>query len=269
MKKILLLLLVLFLTSCKPTEIEEENNNENKIEREITVLEGVVLKDTPYETNTYHYTTNIEGPRVVLIGGIHGDEVAGWSAALSFIDDNNFVGEVLLIPRANYLATYLVQRYPGSNNKGNYNGVVYSDLNRVLPGNKAGTITEQIAYELYQTIMDFNPDFVIDMHESIRNYADASPRLGNSIIYENVKSSLIVMMLVEEYNNLFTKDGDLPFIYDNSPPVGSFNYHFGHKEGFYTFTIETDRQLPLEKRVTQQINIINTFFELIQEGRIK
>ncbi len=269
MKKVLLLFLLLFLTGCKDHEIDGDGNDKNKIEREITVSEGVILKDTPYETNTYHYTTNIEGPKVVLIGGIHGDEVAGWTAAEMFVETNNFVGEVLLIPKANSLATYLVQRFPGSNDNGNYNGEKYSDLNRIMPGKKDGTVTEKIANEIYQTIMDFNPDFVVDMHESIRNYADSKPRLGNSIIYENIKSSIVVMQLVEEYNKLFTEEGELPFIYDNSPPQGSFNYHFGNIEGFYTFTIETDRQLPLEKRITQQINIVNTFFELIKEGKIR
>lgn len=269
MKKVLLLLVLLLLVGCEPNEIENPNNGNNEIERTIDVTEEVLLKNTPYETNAYYFTTNIEGPRVALVGGIHGDEVAGYLAAESFIDENNFIGTVLLIPRANFLATYLVQRYPGINNGGVYNEVKYSDLNRAMPGDKNGSVTAQIAYELYQTIMDFNPDYLIDMHESLRSYADLNPRLGNSIIYENGKSALVVMMLVEQYNKNYLNDGDLPFIYDNAPPQGSFNYHFGKIEDLYTFTIETNRQLALEKRVIEQKNIVKTFFELIKEGRIK
>lgn len=269
MKKVLLLLVLLLLVGCEPNEIENPKNGNNEIERTIDVTEEVLLKNTPYETNAYYFTTNIEGPRVALVGGIHGDEVAGYLAAESFIDENNFIGTVLLIPRANFLATYLVQRYPGINNGGVYNEVKYSDLNRAMPGDKNGSVTAQIAYELYQTIMDFNPDYVIDMHESLRSYADLNPRLGNSIIYENGKSALVVMMLVEQYNKNYLNDGDLPFIYDNAPPQGSFNYHFGKIEDLYTFTIETNRQLALEKRVIEQKNIVKTFFELIKEGRIK
>ncbi len=40
-----------------------------------------ILADTIYETEVFQFETDREGPRVCIVGGIHGDELAGWNAA--------------------------------------------------------------------------------------------------------------------------------------------------------------------------------------------
>lgn len=258
-----ILLLLLCLVGCNTTNNNENNDDNNNVDDEVIVNRSVILKDTIYATYSYHFITNKPGDKVVIIGGIHGDEIAGYMAAEKLIDDNPFVGEVLLIPKANILATQLNQRYPGSNNKGKYDGLVYSDLNRCLPGDKNGTITEKIAYELVSVITEFNPKYIIDLHESLRSYRDANPRIGDSLIYSNTASAWIALQVVEHFNETYLEEGDVIFRLDSNAPDASFNSYFGSL-GYVTLTIETNRQLKLEKRITQQLDLIKSFFYVIQ-----
>lgn len=258
MKKALSLLILIttlfFVSSCG-------SNNDIKIEtkyRDKTILSG-----TLYETKAHYYSSNKEGFRVAIVGGIHGDEIAGWTAAEKLVSENPFFGEVLLIPRLNFLATELRQRYPGAGNKGLYNEVQYHDINRVFPGKEDGTITEQIAYEVVKVINEFNPEYVIDLHESLRSYSDPNPRLGDEVIYSNSKSAGVALQIVERFNELYLEEGDVRFIFDNNPPSGSFNYHFGFTEQIVSLTFETNRQLPIAKRIDQQLKLIQVFFDVL------
>ncbi|MGI6781638.1 MAG: hypothetical protein ACOX56_02230 [Acholeplasmataceae bacterium] len=247
-----ILLLLLCLVGCN-----------NKQEEKVKIKKFSILKDTIYETDVYHFITNKPGSKVVIIGGIHGDEVAGYSAAERLLEENPFAGEVLLIPRANILATQLNERYPGAQTKGVYKGVTYSDLNRCLPGNANGTITEKIAHELVTVIKDFEPTYIIDLHESLRSYKDSRPKIGDSLIYSNKESAWIALQMLEHFNETYLEPGDVVFRLDSNAPKGSFNNYFGSL-GYMTFTIETNRQLRLEKRITQQLDLIKTFFYIIQ-----
>ncbi len=252
MKRFLILLMVIFLVGCK------------KSEQEVTVNKKTLLENTINKIDVYHFITHKKGSKVVIIGGIHGDEEAGYLAAERLLEDNPFTGEVLLIPRANYLATQLKERYPGVRNspKGLYDGVIYSDLNRCLPGDENGSITEKIAFEIIKVIKEFEPEYIIDLHESLRSYSDSQPRLGDSLIYSNQKSAWIAMQVLEYFNETYLEEGDVVFRLDSSAPDGSFNNYLGSL-GYITLTIETNRKLNLEKRITQQLNLVKSFFHII------
>lgn len=256
-KRLIGILLLLFcLVGCTKTDKDD-------FQYEVFKEKFSILKDTIYETDVFHFTTNKPGSKVVIIGGVHGDEVAGYMAAERLIEDNPFTGEVLLIPRANILATQLNERYPGIQTKGVYDGITYSDLNRCLPGSESGTITEQIAHEIVTVIKEFNPTYIIDLHESLRSYKDSRPRIGDSLIYSNKESAWVALHVLEHFNETYLEEGDVVFRLDSNAPDGSFNNYFGSL-GYMTFTIETNRQLKLEKRITQQLDLIKTFFYIIQ-----
>ena len=133
-------LLITMLSGCKPPEEELENN--------ISKTSYEILPSTIYETTVYVFTSTIPGPTIMIVGGIHGDELAGWQAAQTLVTKNDYTGTVILIPKANTLATTLQKRYPGQDTKGIYEGITYSDLNRIFPGKENGSATEQIAYAI-------------------------------------------------------------------------------------------------------------------------
>ncbi|MCF6476804.1 succinylglutamate desuccinylase/aspartoacylase family protein, partial [Nonomuraea sp. MG754425] len=97
-----------------------------------------------------------EGPRMVMFGGIHGDEPMGSETVrrlLHTIDPADLTGTIVAVPVANpYAHQALTRNTP-------LDGV---NLNRIFPGSPHGSITEQLAATLTQ-ILD-GADYFIDFH---------------------------------------------------------------------------------------------------------
>jgi len=97
------------------------------------------------------------GPRLGLIAGIHGDEPLGVEIVrrlLTDLEGETFGGEVVALPVANaYAFAALTRSTP----------VDSANLNRVFPGNRDGTSSEQIAHLISS---EFLPgcDYLIDLH---------------------------------------------------------------------------------------------------------
>ena len=229
-----------------------------------------ILQDSIYETAVYKFTSNVPGKKVAIVGGIHGDEVAGWKAALKLKERRNFIGEVLIIPQASILACKREERYPGRGLGGIVNGVSYKDLNRNFPGDPNGNVTKQIAHAITETVKDFDPDVVVDLHESLRSSSssffdqDTSSRLGDLLIYGNSWTSLFTQTVIEDYNDLYLQEGDYPFGTDTYAPGNSFNQYFGkYYEDRLVLTIETTRYIndttPKDegRRIQQQLELID------------
>lgn len=98
-----------------------------------------------------------DGPKFVVIAAQHGDEGYGVLALLDLmaeIDATNLRGELWLLPCVNpfgYIAGKRVSPYDGQ------------DMNRVHPGQKEGTLTQQIARFLYEQVFP-EADLLLDLH---------------------------------------------------------------------------------------------------------
>lgn len=280
-----LLLLIGILSSCGNVTSSESTPvstlpssdiESSTIEIENTVETWNILEDTIYETTVYKFTSNIPGKKYAIVGGIHGDEVAGWKAALRLKERRDFTGEVLIIPQASILACKREERYPGKGKP--VNGITYKDLNRNFPGNQDGNVTKQIAYAISETVKDFNADVIVDLHESLRSSSssffdqDTSSRLGDLLIYGNSWTSLFTQTVIEDYNKLYLQDGDYPFGTDTYAPGDSFNQYFGKLyEDRLVITIETTRFIndstPKDesRRIEQQLELIGMILEYAAE----
>ena len=96
-----------------------------------------------------------EGPRVLIIAGIHGDEFEPMLAAnelLNILNGKIKSGSLTIIPVANPSAFELGKRC----------GQDGLDMARTFPGNQHGTITERMASQLAMHIK--NADYLIDLH---------------------------------------------------------------------------------------------------------
>lgn len=254
------LLLIVTCSACKSVEEEPDNL--------VTKTSYEILASTIYETTVYVFTSNLPGPTVMIVGGIHGDEIAGWQVAQTLVTKDDYRGKVIIIPKANILATTLQKRYPGQETKGVYQGISYSDLNRVFPGKIDGTITEQIAYAIIEEVEKYQPDYIVDLHESRRSYTDKkSPLIGDEIIYGNSKSTFFAYDMVDLFNKEYLAVGDIKFAVDNSAPMGSFNNYCGNNYEAIVLTIETNRQLNLSRRIEQQLAFIEILFKLAKENK--
>lgn len=264
---VLLFLSVFTLVACDNGENEggEPNKKDPDPENIVSHETYNIMVGTQNETTVHIFKSNLPGPKVVIVGGIHGDEVAGWKTALSFVERENFFkGEVIIIPQAYIRADNMVNRYPGYTAT---NGAKYSkslDLNRNFPGKANGTETEQIAYAITQEVEKHDADYIIDLHESRRSYSNSNPLLGDLLIYGNVDSSLICYDLVNEFNKSYLKEGEVNFFYDTNAPDGAFNQYFGDTyPDKIVFTVETNRQLKEARRIEQQTQMLDLLFETI------
>jgi hypothetical protein len=163
------------------------------------------LRDTNLDTDVYILDSGKPGATGLLIGGTHGNEMAGSVAALVALENSVVTtGKLIVIPYTNRSAQsvkdtrnhieprHLIQSRGGERyltygdrrtdivdqesadpdeyeNPGGYvlkNGKESRNLNRTYPGKPGGTRTEQLAYAIIALILKEQVDFSLDMHEA-------------------------------------------------------------------------------------------------------
>jgi uncharacterized protein len=98
------------------------------------------------------------GPRIVLFGGIHGDEANGVESVrriVEAIDVAELSGTVVAVPVCNPYAYETMTRHTMQDGL---------NLNRLFPGDRNGSLTEQLAAVLSE--IQEGADFFIDYHSS-------------------------------------------------------------------------------------------------------
>lgn len=97
------------------------------------------------------------GPRILMLGGVHGDEFEGQVMAMKLmrsLDIDNVQGQIIIMSAANAPAAYAGQRTSPFDE---------GDLNRSYPGDPAGSPTQQIAY-LIDSVLLSRVDYLLDFH---------------------------------------------------------------------------------------------------------
>ncbi len=150
------------------------------------------LKGTNLDTRVYYLDSGIPGATALVIGGTHGNEPAGSMAALVLVENSSVKqGRLIVIPHANPSAASILDtrcsipyRHALDGKSGTrymyygdrrtdpadhrwWNGDTRArNLNRVWPGDRQGTPTQQLAYAIFNLIQTENVDFLIDFHEA-------------------------------------------------------------------------------------------------------
>lgn len=251
------------------------------------------VSGSAYSTPYYIYKTNKVGPKIVIVGGIHGDEIAGWKQAealktmldkakLGKVDDmiKGICGTILLMPKANIKGCNNLTRAIESS------GDAYN-LNRAFPTKRyssANAVAKNLADALCNVIDQFmatpNPGYtgknvIIDLHESRGSYKFPvnNAALGYTLIFNN--QALWMDDLLFHYNETYRPDGELSFASNPANVGGSFSLHFSTTyKSDIVFTIETDRQyiggrntVDEAIRIRQQKDVLTATFDMIW-GRI-
>ncbi|MDQ3192675.1 MAG: succinylglutamate desuccinylase/aspartoacylase family protein [Bacteroidota bacterium] len=137
------------------------------------IINGVTIKpgeSTQVSLNTYRLPTRtvidipvyvhrsmIDGPVVLLLAGMHGDEINGVEIIRSLIVNNTFTklnkGTVIAIPVINIVSfVYGTRSLPDGR-----------DLNRCFPGSINGSLGSRIAHDLMSEVIP-QIDFGLDFH---------------------------------------------------------------------------------------------------------
>lgn len=118
----------------------------------------IKINDVPsFFHEIYEYGCKDESPKIMVTGGIHGDEVTGIYVAEKLVDYFNMnelkKGFIKIIPRCNPVATRQMSR------KSFYDEL---DMNRIFPGDENGSTTMRTASNIWME-SDF-ADIIIDLH---------------------------------------------------------------------------------------------------------
>ncbi len=98
------------------------------------------------------------GPTILLTACIHGDEVGGIATIqeiFKIAEKNLLKGKIYAFPLLNPIGFKNLSRYINLKNE---------DLNRSFPGKKGGSLSERIAYQIFNAILEKKPDLVLDLH---------------------------------------------------------------------------------------------------------
>ncbi|MEQ9310513.1 MAG: succinylglutamate desuccinylase/aspartoacylase family protein [Balneolaceae bacterium] len=124
------------------------------------------------------YRSKIDGPVLLLTGGLHGDEINGIEIIRSLMDSKQIIpqrGTVIALPIVNVYGFIL-------NVRGVPDG---KDINRSFPGAKGGSLARLLAYTLMNDIIP-NIDCGIDFHTGGASRANF-PQIRCSFNLQNAK----------------------------------------------------------------------------------
>lgn len=187
------------------------------------------LKNTPGDTVVYIFRGKEEGGRVLILGGTHPNEPAGFVTAVVLIENIRVErGSLFIIPRANASGfthsdpqegspqrfavptpsgprlfrlgsrlTNPVHQWPDPaiyvNPAGQkLSGMEARNLNRCYPGRAKGYLTEKMAFAVMELIRTENIDLGIDLHESAPEYP-----VINAIVFHENSSELAALALMD------------------------------------------------------------------------
>jgi predicted deacylase len=97
------------------------------------------------------------GPRILLLGGVHGDEYEGQVMLMKLMRElsiENVCGQLIVMSAANAPAAYAGKRTSPLDG---------GNLNRAYPGNSKGTPTERIAHFI-ETVLMPRVEYLLDFH---------------------------------------------------------------------------------------------------------
>lgn len=227
-------------------------------------LFGYLMEKTVYQTPIFHFEGVQNGPAVLIIGGTHGNEAAGFEAVHRLLEQfsKNGVkqGEIFLIPEANKLAVLNNRRrIPVSADV----DIEKGNLNRCYPGDPKGLPMEKEAYEIAGLIKNESIKLVLDLHESKKLHMEtANPDgsysgLGQTLIYTpNEDATWLGMIVLDQLNSSIDSEQN-QFSMVERPIKGSTAWMAGEIFGIPGFTVETYSKLPLEDRIRYQARIVN------------
>ena len=188
-----------------------------------------------------YYLSGGGKPLLMVIGGIHGDEISGIEMTRELEKRTLSKGSLLLIPEANREAV----------KNGNRTEYYMEDLNRAFFYRKDEK-TFKITKEIIGVIEKYKPDMILDFHESYYNYdesRDPDFYIGNTVIFQQ-------NTMDNHFELVFhlTEEGFIPL---TGAPEGSFNREVSQRLNIPVITVEVSREDSIEVRKRKYESVFN------------
>jgi len=225
------------------------------------------LQGTPGDTPVYIFEGPAKGGTVLVLGGTHPNEPAGFLTAVLLAENIRIVrGKIVIVPRANASGfthsdpqegspqrydiattsgartfrlgarvTNPVHQWPDPTiyvNPGGQTlaGIEARNLNRAYPGRPDGNLTERVAYALMALIKAEGVELGIDLHESAPEY----PVINALVFHENASDLAATAQMALQSEGL-------DFRLEASPPNlrGLSHREWGDAAGIMAVLLET------------------------------
>ncbi len=236
----------------------------------------VYWADTPQALDVYRIYGRQDGPTVMILGGIQGDEPGGFLSADSYTDLALKRGNLIIVPRANFKSITQFHRGPDG------------DMNRKFKEGLKDDPDLKIIDTLKSLIAE--SDLLLNLHDGSGFYRPkwestmfGPHRYGQCLIADtdlyhhkatgrNIPLAMYAQKVIEAVNkeideprhhfhffNTKTSDNDSPY----QEQRGSATYYALTQVGIPAFGVETSKQLPtLDMKVYQHNLAVNAFLEL-------
>ena len=209
---------------------------------------GVLMAGTRYQTPFYVHSGESPGPTIVVIGGVHGDETAGYLAARQLVNWKVRRGTLVVVPDANVPAIKANQRF------------VERNMNALFPGKADGDGNQRLAYALWQLIKNSKPDLLLTLHESRGFYREDRARYGQTFTFDFPKYADRFERVAGATNSEIDVSREQFSLkieaFPTCPTFCATKYL-----AIPATSIETARPLPLKRRVELQLSALRAFFE--------
>ncbi|MBU1196046.1 MAG: succinylglutamate desuccinylase/aspartoacylase family protein [Proteobacteria bacterium] len=228
------------------------------------------------ELHVYRINGTHPGKTLLIIGGIQGDEPGGFLAADFFADFLLEKGNLIVVPRANFMSIVKQERK------------INQDMNRKFLNDDIPNYESKVVNVLKTLICE--SDCFINLHEGSGIYSsewkseDKNPqRFGQSIIADDsvlissngqktVNLEEIAEAVIQKINQQIS-DPEYHFHFNNHKTMHPDSIHKEQLRSatYYAykvcqipaFGIESAKSLPLEQKVRQHIYAINGFLEIL------
>lgn len=229
---LLLTIAICFLSSLKFLSMQEKEAifpSRGLTSRKMLSSYFPGLKKTWGDTDVYLYEGQEKGGNLLILGGAHANEPAGFITAVLLIENIQVsIGKIIIVPRANNSGfTHSQpqegnpQRYSLESPRGRrhfrhgsrltnpvhqwpdpsiyinpagqkLSGADSRNLNRCYPGRKTGSLTEKIASGIMELIKKEKIDLALDLHEAAPEYP-----VINAIVFHENSADLAALAFME------------------------------------------------------------------------
>jgi hypothetical protein len=236
----------------------------------------VYFEGTPEELEIYKIYGRQEGPTIMIIGGIQGDEPGGFLSADLYVDLSLQRGNLIVVPRANFRSIIAFDR----GREGDMNRK-FADIKDLDPDRGTVEIIKNLMAEsdLLLNLHDgsgfFRPVWESEMANPSRYgqcvIADAevySHPLSGRVLHLGQEARKAVDMInkhipEEKYKFHFSNHDSLSENSKHKDQRASATFYAVTRLGIPAYGLETSKQLPsLEMKVRQHNLAVNAFMEL-------
>ncbi|WP_227355079.1 PKD domain-containing protein [Haladaptatus salinisoli] len=216
-----------------------------------------LMSGTDKATKVYVTKADQSGPTALIVGGMHGNEEAGYKAAAKIAEWDIARGTLVTIPKAN--AEAVAQDSRTSDGDG--------DLNRQFPTGEAPET--ELARAIWGVVEEYQPDVVADLHESVGIYdGDMVGGVGQAIFYNWEEAASAEAKETANYlnENYVSRDGyefsTDAFSPSSNEPNGLFTHKAARDAGARAYLAEvTSKDTSLDKRVQWHTNLARQLVE--------